>query len=121
MGVVKVHSRETESTAIPNYPSLRLAAVVFAVCTLTLGGCAMNDTQRRTGTGAAIGAVGGALLGSSRESAAIGAVVGAAGGYLVDQHEKRESSESETARLRAENERLRLEAENSRLNEEAGR
>ena len=91
------------------------ASVLVIFVTLALGACTMSDTQRRTGTGAALGAAAGALIGTSRQSALIGAAVGAAGGYLVDQHEKREDSESETARLRAENERLRREAENQRL------
>ena len=93
-----------------------LMAVITSLAIMS-GGCTMNDTQKRTGTGAAIGALGGALLGSSRESAAIGAAIGAAGGYMVDQHEKRNDAESENDRLRAENERLRLEAENQRLRE----
>jgi uncharacterized membrane protein len=67
----------------------------------------MNETQQRTGTGAAIGALGGALLGTSRESAAIGAAVGAAGGYLFDQYNKREDADAENARLRQENEALK--------------
>ena len=95
-------------------------AVAGAVLVLAVSGCAMNETQQRTGTGAAIGALGGALLGTSRESAAIGAAVGAAGGYLYDQHEKRETAQSENEQLRQENERLRLEAENQRLREENG-
>ena len=104
-----------------NPPATRFPLVACAVALVLLAsGCAMNETQQRTGTGAAIGALGGALLGTSRESAAIGAAVGAAGGYLYDQHEKRESAQAENERLRQENERLRLEAENRRLKEEAG-
>jgi uncharacterized membrane protein len=102
----------------------RVTVLLMAIITslaLMSGGCAMNDTQKRTGTGAAIGAVGGALLGSSRESAVIGAAVGAAGGYMVDQHKKRDVAESENDQLRSENERLRLEAENQRLQEQTGR
>jgi uncharacterized membrane protein len=101
----------------------RVTFLLIAITTslaLMSGGCTMNDTQKRTGTGAAIGALGGALLGSSRESAAIGAAIGAAGGYMVDQHEKRNDAESDNNQLRAENERLRLEAENQRLQEQAG-
>lgn len=67
----------------------------------------MNETQQRTGTGAAIGALGGALIGTSRESAAIGAAVGAAGGFLYDQFQQRESTNAENAQLRAENAQLR--------------
>ena len=69
----------------------------------------MNQTQERTGAGAAIGALGGAILGTSRESAAIGAAVGAAGGYIYDQYNKREDADAENARLRQENEQLRQE------------
>jgi osmotically inducible lipoprotein OsmB len=101
----------------------RVTFLLMAITTslaLMSGGCTMNDTQKRVGTGAAIGALGGALLGSSRESALIGAAVGAAGGYMVDQHKKRDDAESDNNQLRAENERLRLEAENQRLKEQAG-
>ena len=92
---------------------------VVVILALGLGGCAMNETEKRTGSGAAIGALAGAVLGTSRQSAAIGAAVGAAGGYIYDQHEKRSDADDENARLRAENERLRLEAENQRLREQA--
>ena len=101
--------------------SSRLPGIVIATSLmLMLSACAMNETQQRTGTGAAIGALGGAVLGTSRQSAAIGAAVGAAGGYIYDQHEKKESAQSENERLRQENERLRLEAENQRLRDETG-
>lgn len=101
--------------------SSRLPGIVIATSLmLMLNACAMNETQQRTGTGAAIGALGGAVLGTSRESAAIGAAIGAAGGYIYDQHEKKESAQSENEQLRQENERLRLEAENQRLREETG-
>ncbi len=60
---------------------------------LTLSGCAgMSDTQRRTATGAGVGAAGGALIGSfsanAGRGALIGAGVGALGGYLYDQDQK---------------------------------
>ena len=59
-----------------------------------LGGCAnMSETQRTTGTGAAIGAVAGGLLGAATgggrgaaAGAAIGGALGAGGGYLWSQH-----------------------------------
>ena len=88
----------------------RLAALILLVPALTAG-CAMNQTEQRTGAGAAIGALGGALLGTSRESAAIGAAVGAAGGYIYDQYNKREDADAENAQLRQENERLKQEAQ----------
>jgi len=77
---------------------------------LVASGCAMNETQQRTGTGAAIGALGGALLGTSRESAAIGAAVGAAGGFLFDQYHQRTDAQTENAQLREENARLQEQA-----------
>lgn len=86
--------------------STRVVALA-ALMTLFVSGCAMNETQQRTGTGAAIGALGGAVLGTSRESAAIGAAVGAAGGFLFDQFHKREDAQTENEQLRQENERLR--------------
>jgi len=66
--------------------------IVLAVA-LTLSGCAgMSDTERRTATGAGIGAASGALIGSFSANAGagalIGAGVGAVGGYLYDQNEK---------------------------------
>lgn len=113
-----MHTRTPSSATSIGLPSNSLIRIVLASMALALGGCAMNETQQRTGTGAAIGALGGALLGTSRQSAAIGAAVGAAGGYIYDQHDKRTTSDDENARLRAENERLRLEAENQRLREQ---
>jgi uncharacterized membrane protein len=60
---------------------------------LILSGCAsMSDTQRRTATGAGVGAATGALIGSfsanAGKGALIGAGVGAVGGYLYDQNQK---------------------------------
>ena len=77
--------RTRANTQRPFY-SKRVTFLLMALATslaLITGGCTMSDTQKRTGTGAAIGAVGGALLGTSRESAAIGAAIGAAGGYII--------------------------------------
>ena len=102
----------------PRFNSGLSRRLLVAALALVLGGCAMNETEKRTGSGAAIGALAGAVLGTSRESAAIGAAVGAAGGYVYDQHEKRSDSDADNAKLRAENERLRLEAENQRLREQ---
>ena len=97
-----------------------LTMTVVTMLAFLLGGCTMSDTQKRTGGGAAIGALGGALLGGNREGALIGAAVGAAGGYMVDQHEKKNEAQSDNAQLRQENERLRLEAENQSLREQTG-
>ena len=71
-------------------------------------GCAnLSETQRHTGTGAAIGAVAGAGIGaataggnkgkSAATGAAIGAAVGAGGGYLWSKHMERQRAEMEQA------------------------
>jgi len=70
-----------------------LKSLVVLAAALMLGGCAdMSDTQRRTATGAGVGAAGGALVGSfsgnAGKGALIGAGVGAASGYLYDQNQK---------------------------------
>lgn len=83
-----------------------LTAIVIA--TGTLSGCAnMNETQRTTGTGAAIGAVAGGLIGaatagghrgrSAATGAAIGAAVGAGGGYLWSQRMQEQKAAMEQA------------------------
>ncbi len=66
---------------------------VVLAATILLAGCAgMSDTQRRTTTGAGVGAAGGALIGSfsgnAGTGALIGAGVGALGGYVYDQDQK---------------------------------
>ncbi len=71
--------------------TLKIPAVLAAA--LLLAGCAgMSDTQRRTATGAGVGAAGGALIGSFSANAGagalIGAGVGALGGYIYDQDQK---------------------------------
>ena len=72
---------------------------ILALCLVTgLAGCAnMSDTERRTGSGAGIGAAGGAVIaglthGNILGGAVIGAAVGAVSGYLYDQHEKSEGN-----------------------------
>jgi len=73
-----------------------------------LAGCAnLTETQKTTGTGAAIGAVAGAGIGaataggnkgkSAATGAAIGAAVGAGGGYLWSKHMERQRAEMEQA------------------------
>lgn len=73
-----------------------------------LSGCAnMDETQRDTGTGAAIGAVAGGLIGamtagghtgrSAATGAAIGAAVGAGGGYLWSKHMQEQKTTMEQA------------------------
>jgi uncharacterized membrane protein len=96
--------------------AVRRIAILLVLVPLFSAGCAMTETQKRTGTGAAIGALGGAVLGTSRQSAAIGAAVGAAGGYLFDQHQQRQDAQAENARLQQENARLRQEAAGNSAN-----
>jgi uncharacterized membrane protein len=74
-------------------PFLPLALAAILSLPLTLGACSnMSDTQRRTATGAGVGAAAGALIGAGSANAGkgalIGAAVGAAGGYLYDQSQK---------------------------------
>lgn len=82
------------------------SAVVLGVG--SLAGCStMTETQRTTGTGAAIGAAAGAAIGaataggnkgkSAATGAAIGAAVGAGGGYLWSKHMERQKAEMEQA------------------------
>jgi hypothetical protein len=76
--------------------------LVLACCLAgSLVGCSsMSTTEKRTATGAGIGAAGGALIaGLTRGSplavaagATIGAVAGGAGGWLYDRHEKSEGN-----------------------------
>ena len=88
----------------------RIVTVISAL-TLSMGGltgCAnMSETQRTTGTGAAIGAVAGGLLGaataggskgkSAATGAAIGAAIGAGGGYLWSQRMQEQKAAMEQA------------------------
>jgi len=70
-----------------------------------LSGCAnMTETQKTTGTGAAIGAVAGGVIGAATgggkraaTGAAIGAAVGAGGGYLWSKHMEKQKAEMEQA------------------------
>ncbi len=73
-----------------------------------LYGCAgMSETQRDTGTGAAIGAVAGAVIGrataggnkgrSTATGAAVGAILGAGGGYLWSKHMQEQKAAMEEA------------------------
>ena len=66
----------------------------------------MTETQRTTGTGAAIGAVAGAAVGAATgggggkrvaTGAAVGAAVGAGGGYLWSKHMERQKAAMEEA------------------------
>lgn len=79
-------------------------------CALVLGGCAtdqMSDTQKRTATGAGIGAATGAVIGAATgdgnkgkraaTGAVIGGAIGAAGGYIWSQRMEKQKAEMEQA------------------------
>lgn len=81
----------------------------LSALTLVVGGCAnMSETQRDTGTGAAVGAVAGAVLGRATAGksnrgeataigAAAGAAIGAGGGYLWSQRMQEQRATMEQA------------------------
>ena len=74
-----------------------------AATALFISGCAnMNDTQRRTATGAGIGALAGAVIGtatggSTGTGAVLGAAVGGIGTYIWSQNMERQKREMEQA------------------------
>ena len=74
-----------------------------ALTALFISGCAnMSDTQRRTATGAGVGALAGAVIssatgGSAGTGAVIGAGVGALGTYIWSQNMERQKREMEQA------------------------
>ena len=78
-------------------------AISATAAVLLLGGCAnMTDTQRRTATGAGIGALAGAVIGSATgghagTGAVVGAGVGALGTYIWSQNMERQKREMEQA------------------------
>lgn len=83
-----------------------LIITLTAVAVGTLSGCAnMTETQRTTGTGAAIGAAAGALVGgltgsggkSVATGVAIGGALGAGGGYLWSQRMQEQKATMEQA------------------------
>ena len=90
---------------------ITLNAVTLALSSV-LSGCAnMDDTQRRTGTGAAIGAAAGAVIGAATASkkdrgkgaaigAAAGAALGAGGGYLWSKRMQEQQAAMEQAASR---------------------
>lgn len=84
--------------------------IIVSLCAIVIGlnglsGCAnMTETQKTTGTGAAIGAVAGGVIGAATgggkraaTGAAIGAAVGAGGGYLWSKHMEKQKAEMEQA------------------------
>ncbi|PIF92520.1 outer membrane protein OmpA-like peptidoglycan-associated protein [Acidovorax sp. 62] len=75
---------------------------VSAVVILATGCASMDDTQRRTATGAGIGALAGAVIGSATggnagTGAVVGAGVGALGTYIWSQNMERQKREMEQA------------------------
>ena len=68
--------------------------LLIGITIISLAGCATDDPNRRTKTGAAIGAVAGAILGhqvSHEHGAVVGAVAGAvAGGAVGNYMDKQE-------------------------------
>lgn len=71
----------------------KFSIIIVLVISLAFMGCAgMSDTQQRTLSGAAVGAVAGTAIGAMSGEAGWGAVIGAAagatGGYIYDKHEK---------------------------------
>src|SRR6185369_336267 len=84
----------------------KFIVTLVAIAVGTISGCAeMTETQRTTGTGAAIGAAAGAvvggLTGGGGKGVATGAVVGGAlgagGGYLWSQHMQEQKASMEQA------------------------
>jgi len=66
--------------------------------TLVLNGCAsMSDTERRTATGAGIGAAAAGIVTGEWGWALGGAAAGAAAGYLYDQNKKAEERKQREA------------------------
>src|SRR5574343_1575765 len=82
--------------------------IAFGVTGSLLAGCAsMDDTQRTSATGAAIGAIAGAALGTvisgrhgrdnALAGAALGAAIGGGGGYLWSRHMQEQKAAMEQA------------------------
>lgn len=74
---------------------LAMKKVVFIAVAIGLAGCAANDPNQRTKTGAAIGAVAGAVLGHQLDGrsgryagAAVGALAGASVGRYMDKQQQ---------------------------------
>jgi outer membrane protein OmpA-like peptidoglycan-associated protein len=85
---------------------LSLTLAIVAIGATALSGCAnMSETQRTTGTGAAIGAAAGAVVGGLTQrdakgaaaGAAIGGALGAGGGYLWSQRMQEQKAAMEQA------------------------
>ena len=84
---------------------MRKHLVLAATAALLISGCAnmdMTDTQRRTATGAGVGALAGAVISSATgghagTGAVVGAGVGALGTYIWSQNMERQKREMEQA------------------------
>ncbi|MDR2208777.1 MAG: OmpA family protein [Azoarcus sp.] len=87
---------------------IAITCLIVVFCVANLPGCAnMGETERSTGTGAAIGAIVGGVLGrataggnkgrSTATGAVIGAAVGAGGGYLWSRQMQKQKEDMEQA------------------------
>jgi outer membrane protein OmpA-like peptidoglycan-associated protein len=83
---------------------MKKLVLATVACAVLAAGCAdmqVSDTQRRTATGAGIGALAGAVLGSGSGNAgagaAVGAGVGALGGYIWSQRMENQKRQMEQA------------------------
>ncbi len=96
-----MHSTTNTTTKTTAFKGKALIGMTAAA--LFLSGCAnMDDTQRRTATGAGIGAIAGAVISSATggragTGAVVGAGVGALGTYLWSQNMERQKREMEQA------------------------
>lgn len=102
----KVFEPTTATPLLTAATARRLAVVAVSAALVFVSACAdMNDTQRHTGAGAAIGTLGGAVLGGAadggsgaRTGAVLGGIAGAVGGYIWSQRmEKQKQAMEQTA------------------------
>jgi len=76
----------------------RTSIVVLAAGAIVLAGCAQDDPNRRTKTGAAVGAIAGAVLGHQLDGSSgkwVGAAVGALAGGAVGNYMDRQQGDFE--------------------------
>ena len=76
----------------------RTSIVVLAAGAIVLAGCAQDDPNRRTKTGAAVGAIAGAVLGHQLDGSSgkwVGAAVGALAGGAVGNYMDRQQTDFE--------------------------
>ncbi len=82
---------------------IQKSVLAIATAAVFITGCAdMSDTQRRTATGAGIGAAAGAIIGTATggrlgSGAAIGAAAGALGGYIWSTRMEKQKQEMQAA------------------------